>query len=377
MRYERLRPPIVRLPPKTGLDKILSQTATISLILLGLLGLNALLYFGEAVLSPVALALVVGLMFGPFADRLERLGLPPPLSAAVVVLTFLILLMFFITGFAVPLSDWVNRLPLIWQRVQSIIADWQGVMDSVSSLGAQLKDLTGAETKMEVTVDDTNAAAEIAFLAPGIIGGVLIFLASLYFYLSSRHAIRAAVLRLCMTRRLRWRMAHIFRDAETLVSRYLISITIINVGLGVLVSMAMFALGVPSPFLWGLLAASLNYIIYIGPALMALILLAVGLATYSTMPAMFYPMLTYLLLNFVEAQFITPSVLGRQLTISPFIVFLTVIYWLWMWGPIGGFVAVPLLLVVAVTINHILPLMPLSGVEGAAPKPKRSFKLRR
>lgn len=370
MRYEKLRPPIVRLPPKTGIEKIIGHTATISVIVMGVLALGAILHLAEAVLAPVTLAVVVGLMFGPFADRLERLGLPPTISAGIVVFTFLVLIMVFATAFAVPLSDWVARLPIIWERVQQVVADWRGVVDSIMSIGDQLKELTGDDTSMEVTVDEGNPATNLAVLAPGVIGQVLIFLASLYFYLASRHAIRAAVLRTCINRRLRWRTAHIFRDTENFVSRYLISITCINIGLGVFVALAMLALGVPSPLLWGLLAGTLNYVVYIGPALMSVILLGVGLVSYDAFPQILYPAGAYLLLNMIEAQFITPSVLGRQLTISPFIVFLTLVYWLWMWGPIGGFVGVPILLIISVSLNHILPLLPGAG-DGKTPRTDR------
>jgi len=358
MRYGKFKPTAFPLRPASGFDQIFTNAALLAAIIVGFLALTAILHFGQPILAPVALAVVIGLMFGPMADRLERLGMPPAVSAIVVVVTFIVLLLIFALAFAVPLSDWVNRLPLIWERIQSIVADWKGVMKSVGDLGEQLRDLTGAGEGMKVQIDGSSTAVDIAFLAPGILAQVLIFLASLYFFLSSRHVIRNGVLRLCMSRRLRWRVAHIFRDTENLVSRYLMAITFINVGLGVAVSAVMFAIGVPSPLLWGLLAASLNYVVYIGPALMALILFGVGISTFTGFPEILLPAACYLFINFIEAQFVTPSVLGRQMTISPFIVFLTLVFWLWLWGPIGGFIATPLLLVVSVSIYHIVPIVP-------------------
>ena len=363
MRYGKFKPTAYPLQPATGFSQIFNNTASIATILIGLIALIVVLDIGQPILAPVALAVVIGLMFGPMADRLESLGLPPAASAIIVVLTFLILLLVFAVGFAVPLTDWVNRLPMIWARVQSIVADWRGVMKSVGELGEQLRDLTGSGSGMKVQIDESSTAADIAFLAPGILAQVLIFLASLYFFLSSRHTIRSGILRLCISRRLRWRVAHIFRDTENLVSRYLVAITFINIGLGAAVALVMFALGVPSPLLWGLLAAALNYVVYIGPALMAAILLGVGIATYTEFPWILLPTASYLFINFLEAQFVTPSVLGRQMTISPFIVFLTLVFWLWLWGPIGGFVATPLLLVVSVTIYHIVPIVPAPEVR--------------
>ncbi|WP_206662417.1 AI-2E family transporter [Pseudohoeflea suaedae] len=342
----------------SGFEQVFTNAASLASILVGLVAFSIILEYGQPILAPVALAIVIGLMFGPMADRLESLGLPPAISAVVVVLSFLILIMIFALAFAVPLSDWVNRLPLIWDRIRSIVADWKGVMTSVGSLGDQLRELTGNNEGMKVQIDESSTAADLAYLAPNILAQVVIFLASLYFFLSSRHGIRNGILRLCMSRRLRWRVAHIFRDTENLVSRYLMAITVINVCLGAVVALAMFLLGVPSPILWGMLAGTLNYIVYIGPAVMVVILLGVGVSTFTVFPWILAPAAAYLFINFIEAQFVTPSVLGRQMTVSPFIVFLTLVFWLWMWGPIGGFIATPLLLVVSVTIYHIVPIVP-------------------
>tara|TARA_Y100000780_G_scaffold184677_1_gene170874 strand:- start:402 stop:692 length:291 start_codon:yes stop_codon:yes gene_type:complete len=96
---------------------------------------------------------------------------------------------------------------------------------------------------------------------------------------------------------------------------------------------------------------------------MAVILFGVGIATFTAFPWILAPAAAYLFINFIEAQFVTPSVLGRQMTLSPFVVFLTLVFWLWMWGPIGGFIATPLLLVVSVSIYHIVPIVPSREVR--------------
>ena len=116
---------------------------------------------------------------------------------------------------------------------------------------------------------------DIAALAPELVAQIILYLGSLYFFLAGRDTIRVGILSLCLSRRLRLRTAHIFRDAEWFVSRYLLSI---NLGLGLATAAAMAALGVPQPILWGMLAFGLNYLIYIGPAVMAVILFGAGSA---------------------------------------------------------------------------------------------------
>lgn len=358
MRQERKLPPVVRIPPKTGADAVIASTVKVSVILLGIVGAVAILKFGRPILVPITLAIVTGLMLGPYADRLERVGLPPSLSSLFVVITLLALIAACIAGFAVPMGNWASQLPLVWERLREILIDWRGAVQSVTALGEQLRSLTGGAGGVTVKVDDGGPAADLAFLAPGLLGQLLVFLAALYFFIATRHDIRVSILRLCISRRLRWRAAHVFRDVEAMVSSYLVSITLINIGLGAAVSLAMFLIGVPSPVLWGLLAAALNYVIYVGPAAMALILLGVGLASFTAFPAVLAPAGAYLFLNFIEAQFVTPHVLGRRLTINPFLVFLALVFWLWIWGPAGGFVAVPLLLVAYATITNIVPTAP-------------------
>ena len=132
---------------------------------------------------------------------------------------------------------------------------------------------------MEVTVAEGSPVTDIAFLAPAILGEILSSSSSLYFYLATRQNIRMSILSLCVTRRLRWRTAHVFRDVETKVSRFLLSVTFLNICVGVVMTLATWWLGLPSPLLWGALAFILNYIPYVGQAILIAILLAVGLGT--------------------------------------------------------------------------------------------------
>ena len=185
---------------------------------------------------------------------------------------------------------------------------------------------------------------------------MLIFLASLYFFLATRKSIRVATLSLCLTRRMRWRTAHVFRDVEQKVSKYLLTISLVNVGVGVVIAVLMAAIGMPSPLLWGALAALLNYVPFVGQGLMAVILLLVGLATQAELAAALLPVGIYWTVNFIEGNFITPNLLGRTMTINPFLIFLSLTYWIWAWGPVGGLVAVPSLLILYSIATHILPV---------------------
>lgn len=314
------------------------------------------LHLGQVILAPVFLAIVVGLMFGPVADLLERRGVPDAVSAGVVVLLFLLVLAGGMVAFAAPLGEWIARIPTIWRRIQTEIANWHEPLAAIGAMQAQVKDVLGGEASVTVAVEDGGPVQDAALLIPAILGQMLIFLASLYFFLATRDNIRLSALSLCVTRRLRWRMAHVFRDVEQKVSRYLLTISVINIGVGVVVTLAMWAIGMPSPLLWGAMAAVLNYIPFVGQAVMALILFLVGMATSPGLFGAMLPVVIYWVVNFIEGNFVSPNLLGRTMTINPLMIFLALAFWLWTWGPVGGLIAVPSLLILYSIATHILPM---------------------
>ncbi|WEK05313.1 MAG: AI-2E family transporter [Candidatus Devosia phytovorans] len=340
-------------------ERVLGNAARIALVFVGFFALLFALKEGQVFLAPVTLAIVIGLMFGPVADRVERFGVPPALSAGVVVLMLIGIIAAGLTLFAVPLSEWVARAPMIWNKLQTQLADLQGPLEAVSSFQAQITSLLGSDSAMAVTVEDGGQVIGVAMLAPAIMAQVLIFLASLYFFLATRDHIRISVLSLCVSRKMRWRTAHVFRDVEAKVSRFLLSITFINACVGCAVSLAMWVIGMPSPILWGALAAVLNYIPYVGQAMMVVILLAVGLGTQTGLENILLPVACYVGINFIEGQIVTPHFIGRTMTLNPFIIFLSITFWLWAWGPVGGLVAVPTLLIATSIMAHALPSKPM------------------
>lgn len=341
-------------------ERVLNNAARLSIVAIGCVVMLYVLQAGQVFLAPVTLAIVVGLMFGPVADRVESFGVPPALSAAVVVVLLLTIIAGGVVLFALPLSEWVARAPLIWDKLQGQLANLKEPLETFSQLQSQVGEILGGDAAMSVNVENGGAMASVALLAPAFMAQVLIFLASLYFFVTTRDHIRISVLSLCVTRRMRWRTAHVFRDVENKVSRFLLSITFINLCVGCAVTLVMWIIGMPSPILWGALAAVLNYIPYVGQGTMIVILLAVGLGTQTSVEQILLPTLCYMAINFVEGQIITPHFIGRTMTLNPFIIFLSITFWLWAWGPVGGLVAVPTLLILTSVLTHALPSKPVS-----------------
>ncbi|MEQ1771450.1 MAG: AI-2E family transporter, partial [Devosia sp.] len=336
-------------------ERLLANSSRVAMLLLGAVAFIVALQAGKVLLAPVCFAIVIGLMFGPVADWLEGHGVRPALSAAVVVVLFIGILSVAVILFARPLSEWVARAPELWERLRQQLMTMKGPLEALAGFQEQLQSIFGKGTAVEVQVLDGGPVQDMAFMAPSVLADVLLFFASLYFFLATREQIRVSVLSLCVSRRIRWRVAHVFRDIEAQVSRFLLSAACLNLGVGVATSIAMWVLGMPSPLLWGAMAGLLNFIPYVGQAVMLAVLFMVGLGTEPNMVGVLLPVAVYAAINLTADQVVFPLLVGKALTLNPLLILLSIAFWIWMWGPVGGFVAVPSLLVLQSVVGHILP----------------------
>lgn len=344
---------------RTNFERVMTNAAQMAIVLVGIVVAFVAVREAQVILAPVFLAILIGLVFGPIADMMEKRGVPEGLSAGIVVLLFVGVI---ITGGALfygPLAQWAQRIPAIWDRLQAEVQNWQEPLAAIGNIQEQVKSVLGSNQTVEVTVQDSSTVTGIAMMAPAFLAQVLVFLVSLYFFLATRDNIRIATLSLCFSRRMRWRTAHVFRDVEQKVSKYLLTITMVNIGVGIVVTILMWAIGMPTPILWGALAAVLNYVPFVGQAFMALILFLAGMGTGGGLGAAALPVVLYWIVNGIEGNFVTPNLLGATMTVNPFLIFLSLTFWLWAWGPIGGLIAVPSLLIMLSVITHILPVRQL------------------
>jgi len=150
------------------------------------------------------------------------------------------------------------------------------------------------------------------------------------------------------------------QDMERTISTYLFTITLINTAVGLLVALAMALLGMPNPPLWGAVAGLLNFIPYFGPFLMTMVLVLAGLLSFEDSTSRgLLPALVYLGLHAVETNVITPEILGRRLTLSPVAIFVSIMFWTWLWGVPGALLSVPLLMTFKIVCDHVKPLAPI------------------
>jgi predicted PurR-regulated permease PerM len=330
-----------------------SEVATIGLFATAIVfALDWASYF----LIPFTAAMIVGMTFGPVVDRLVRAGLPMYLAGMAIVTSVAAGIYVLFLAFAIPLEEWSQRIPQIMARLRQLVFWIKDPLERIYELSREVREAANAEgTGMEVSVRNTGVVTTFLASAPAFFGQLLIFIGAFYFFIVSRSRVRAGLLMLAPSRRARLRVARILRDTEHSLSHYLLAISMVYAGVGVATGLAMWLLGMPSPALWGALAAVFSFLPFVGPALTIVILAGVALITFDTAPAILAPPLAFFAINLLESQFVTPIVLGMRLTLNPLIVFLSLAFWLWLWGPVGAFLAVPIVVLSVITLYHCLP----------------------
>lgn len=318
--------------------------ARAALLLLASLAGLAALKIAEDIFAPLTLALVAGIILAPLAERLERLYLPRMVVAAALPATGLVALV----ALAFALEPAVGRLadqwPLIKWELRGVVDAFRDTVQNIDEVNRQVEQALGADGAA-AQPDSLPKLTEMVFAAPRIGAQLLVFLAALFFFLLTREDIYAWLARRLGQAKGPEAILARIRTAEHLVSRYFLTITVINAGLGAALALGLGLWGMPGALAWGAAAALLNFVLYVGPAAMALSLLLAGVVLYDGAAAL-GPAAIYLSLNLIEAQLATPAFVGRSIAINPLLIFVSLVFGLWFWGPLGGVIAIPVLVTV-------------------------------
>ncbi|MEN5084161.1 AI-2E family transporter [Bosea sp. TWI1241] len=302
------------------------------------------LYLTRVISLPVTAGVIFGLVLGPPVDGMVRRGVPQHLAAAIVVLAGVFVLLMLVATLTVPIAAWSDQVPAMVTALKLRLVSVLNVMEEFKRFAAGLAGDEGAK----ISVSDGNPLVTIALSSTTVAGGLLVFVATVYFWLATRRHLKARVLRLCFGRDARRSAGSFFEEIETRTARYFGLVTIINLGMG-LISMAIaWWAGLPYPVFWGALAFFLNYLAFIGPIIVTVAFFAAGLLSSPSLLVASAPAAAYFVVHLIEGNAVTPVFVGRRLTISPFLVFISFIFWLWLWGPIGAVLSTPILLVAMV-----------------------------
>jgi predicted PurR-regulated permease PerM len=335
-------------------------TAAAQISAVGLFGLGVLvaLYVARGVAVPVILAVIVGTILAPLVGWLERRNVPRAVSTILSVLMIFGVLTFLAIALTAPLADWIGRASelgvLLRSRLQNFREPLVALQDLYSSLQSIGGNNAGQAIKIEASPNASIVETAIAILTPAL-SQLLIFFVSLIFYVIFKNDFKASAILAFSKRDTRLRILRIFNSVEQRLARFFATFTLINVALGAAMTLAMWLAGMPNPLLWGALAAVLNFLPYLGPAIVTIALIVAALLSFPTLAQAAIPPLIYTAIHVIEGELLTPSVLGYSLAVNPFLLFLSVIFWTWMWGPIGAFLAVPMTMVTAGVLEQVFP----------------------
>ena len=339
-----------------GLSDGWTWAARISQIGLFVLALGYTVYVTQSVVVPIILAWVVATIFLPIIDLLERHGVPRTLIVVILILALLAVVLTLIELLSVPLTYWGGRASELGALVKEKLHLIRQPLAFLDEIGTALAQITGGtKASVSVAAPSTNIVSAIASTLTPIVGEFVLFFIALVFNLIYQREIREGLVAFFTNEEARLKVSRILKDIEKNISVYFGTLTIVNICLGVATMALTYAVGLPNPLLWGVLAATMNYVPYLGAIIVTATLLIIGLLTFPTIGHAFIAPIAYVAMTTIEGQFLTPTIMGHRLTMNPFLIFISIAFWLWMWGPIGAFLAVPIVMTMLVSAQHLFP----------------------
>lgn len=312
-------------------------------------------YFAKPVLLPIFLALMFTILLLPAVRLLTRLRLPQTLSALLVVSTLVAGLTVGAVQLAGPAAEHLDLGPSVLYKIERKLTELKLPLRRAQETTEKIAKMANLEDdrKPQIVVVEGSLAETLASQAQSILMTSAITVVLLFFLLATGPATAGRIVEAISQTDRRRRLKRMLLEVQWKISIYLRTFTLISLALGVLTAAAMWALGMPSPWLWGVLAAVLNFLPYIGPAITAAIIASAALLNFDSWTQILMPPLAAYALTVLEGQFITPLLLGRQLTLNPILVFLTVIFWGWLWGLPGALLAVPILTIAKIVLTNL------------------------
>ena len=328
------------------------------------------LYFTRDFILPVVLAFLLTFLLAPVVRGLHRIRIPETIGAALVILAVLSGVVYGVYSLSGPARDWIERAPDGLRRVERRVRDLQRPVSEVREAAEQVQEQVeemagqGRRRSTEVQVEGRTLTGVVFTQTQAFLAGAVVTIILLYFLLASGDLFLRKLVRVLPRLSDKKAAIEIARDMEDHVSKYLVTMTLINTALGIAVGAAMRLAGMPNPVLWGVTAAVLNFVPYLGPVVTLGMIALVSLLTFEDLGRALVAPALYLGLNAVEGYLVTPMLLGRRLLLNPVVIFMGIIFWGWLWGIPGALLAVPILVSFKIFCDHIEPLSPIGEFLG-------------
>lgn len=337
-------------------DRLLSSLVFIAGVGL-FLAMPFALRAGAIFFMPVAVAIVITLMLVPAQEWMERHRIPSGLSALIVLALFLFVANATLVAIVLPATEWVqllpSRIPQVRHNLDPIFAAFASFERLIEQVSGVLS-ARGAAHPAEVVVNTPNSALDLLTAsAPAALVQTLFSILLVYFLLAAYTRMRVRIIRNRSSLSGSLRVARLIRDTVQNTAAYLLTITMINASLGAVVALTMWLVGMPTPLMWGGFAALLNFVPYLGPVIASGLIAFGGLIAFSDPWQALTPAALFIVIHGLEANVVTPSLVGKRLEINPLAILLSLSFWGWVWGTVGALISVPLLIMFKVILDRV------------------------
>jgi len=348
---------VVTLPATTNEAANPTGTMDIKTIFLGgifLLILLITMHAASEIVMPIVLAFMLKLVFQPLLRYLEKLRVPRKI-AAFIILLFLLggvwTLGMILSG---PAASWAEKIPANLPHIQEQLNFLKKPVEKTQKILGQAEDLTkvAGPKVMPVAVQGSRLSDKVFIGTQAVATGLFTTMLVLFFLLAASDTFLRKLVEILPRFKDKRQAVDISQQIEYDISVYLLTITTMNVLVGIATGIMMWACGVGDPMLWGTMAFLLNYVPIIGPVVGSVMFLFVGLVADIDGLALF-PALIYFLIHFVESSLITPLLLAKRFTLNPVLIILSLVFWYWMWGILGAILSVPMLAITKIICDRI------------------------
>ncbi len=365
-----------RAPSWPDTPESLARTRTLALVVIAVVIGTVALYLGRAFFIPVAIALLFSVLLRPAVRAMERLHLPAPAGAAIVVILFVGGMIAAGIGLSGSAQGWVADAPRQLARAQHKLTDVRNSVERVTRVAQQVQEAAGT-SPTPVAGSGRGAAGPPAAASQGpsliarVFGTTTAFLAGLaevvvllYLLLAAGSLFFKKLMRVVAPDETATARA-VVRELQAVLERYIVVAAFIYCGQGIVVALVMWGLGMPSPILWGVATVFLELIPYIGALIMMSALALVAFTTFDGIGHIALVPATYFAISLLQANILGPIAYGRNLRLNPVAVLVSVLFWWTIWGVPGAFLAVPIIASLKVISDHTDGLQGLGEFLGA------------
>jgi predicted PurR-regulated permease PerM len=355
-------PKVTDAPPALALPQDLKTLLLLGIF--GLLFLYALYLLGELIV-PIVFAFMLSLALRPTMDFLTRLHIPKFVAGLAIVLMGAGCLLGAAYLLAGPTSAWLAKAPASLTTLQTRLAGLIEVTDKIQRAGKEVEKISTDPKTPEVAVKGPPLTSFLFSGTRAIVTGLITTAVLLFFLLVSGDLFLRRLIEILPTMSDKKQAVSIANEVQRTVSGYLVTIVMMNMGVGLMTGIAAYLCGLADPIMWGAMAFLLNFAPYFGPLVGVGIFALAGLLTFDSLWHAVLPAALYLAIHMAEGEGITPILLARRFTLNPVLLIVSLIFWYWMWGIAGAILAVPMLAAFKLVCDRIEPLMALGHFLGS------------